>query len=192
MPQAFFCADPHFGHKGVTQFLKSDGSKLRPWDTTEEMDEALVENWNKVVKPDDKVYVGGDVVINRKALATVGRLNGKKHLIKGNHDIFRISEYLEYFYEVSACRVFKDFIFTHIPLHTSQLDRFTVNVHGHLHAHQIMRNVPWNSPLVYPYELPDPRYVCVSMEQIDFTPIHIDVLREKIAKRQKFFDDMVA
>lgn len=192
MPQAFFAADTHFGHRGVCKFLKDDGSKLRPWDTIEEMDEALVENWNKVVKPDDKVYVAGDVVINRRALPILARLNGKKHLCKGNHDVFRIGEYLEYFYEVSACRVFDDFILTHIPVHPSQLGRFKVNVHGHLHAHKIMCNVPRNSPLIYPYELPDPRYLCVSMEQIDFTPIHIDVMREKIKKNQEIYDAFIA
>ena len=56
MPTIFLTSDTHFGHWGVCKFLRSDGTKLRPWNTPEEMDEALVANWNAVVKPTDKVY----------------------------------------------------------------------------------------------------------------------------------------
>lgn len=185
MPQSFFAADLHIGHRGVCNFLAPDGmNKLRPWDNPDEMDEALIEKWNAKVKPDDKVYVAGDVVINRKALHKVGRLNGKKHLVKGNHDIFRVREYLEYFYEVSACRVFNDFILTHIPLHPSCLGRFGTNVHGHLHAHKVTVPGHLTPGDEWIPEHPDPRYICVSLEQINFEPIHIDELRLKI-KQQK-------
>lgn len=39
MPDTFLIADTHFEHHGVTKFLKKDGTKLRPWDTIEEMGE---------------------------------------------------------------------------------------------------------------------------------------------------------
>ena len=78
MGNIFLVSDTHFGHKGVTQFLKEDGTKLRPWDSVEEMDEAMVKLWNETVKPTDKVYHLGDVVINRRALGILSRLNGDK------------------------------------------------------------------------------------------------------------------
>ena len=77
----FVVADTHFGHKGVCQFLNEDGSKLRPWKDPVEMDEAMVDLWNETVKPTDKVYHLGDVIINRRAFATVAKLNGDKVLI---------------------------------------------------------------------------------------------------------------
>jgi calcineurin-like phosphoesterase family protein len=66
------------------------------------MDEHLVRVWNERVQSQDKVYHLGDVVINRKALKTLARLNGDKGLIRGNHDIFPDAEYREYFRGVRA------------------------------------------------------------------------------------------
>jgi len=78
MPAVFLVSDTHFGHAGVCRFLREDGTKLRPWDSPEEMDEYMVEAWNKKVRPNDKVYHLGDVVINRRALKILALLNGEK------------------------------------------------------------------------------------------------------------------
>ena len=124
------------------------------------MDEVLVERWNKVVGPKDKVYHLGDVAINRRGLKVLERLNGIKILIKGNHDIFRIEEYLEYFKDVRAYDKKSDYVLSHVPMHPDCLSRFKGNIHGHLHAYNVLQN----------NEL-DKRYVCVSVEQTDFAPI---------------------
>jgi calcineurin-like phosphoesterase family protein len=69
MPAVFLVSDTHFGHAGVCRFMRNDGcTKFRPWDNADEMDEAMIEAWNERVRPNDKVYHLGDVVINRKAL----------------------------------------------------------------------------------------------------------------------------
>jgi calcineurin-like phosphoesterase family protein len=141
MSNVFLISDTHFGHKGVTQFLNSDGSKLRPWDNVEEMDEALVANWNRVVGPKDKVYHLGDVVINRKALKTLALLNGEKILVKGNHDIFRLEEYTPYFKDIRGSHKLYKFLLTHIPVHPDSLYRWDVNIHGHLHSERVMKGV---------------------------------------------------
>ena len=83
MPSVFLTSDTHFGHVGVTKFLREDGTKLRPWDSVEEMDEAMVELWNDTVKPTDKVYHLGDVVINRKALSILHRLDLIDQILDG-------------------------------------------------------------------------------------------------------------
>ncbi len=93
MIETYVIADTHFGHKGVCNFTNSKGKKIRPWDNTEEMDEALIKNWNEIVKENDKVFLLGDAVINRKAIPTLGRLNGNITLVGGNHDTFRLEEY---------------------------------------------------------------------------------------------------
>ncbi len=82
MPAVFLVSDTHFGHTGVCRFTRNDGvTKLRPWDNADEMDEEMVKRWNETVRPNDKVYHLGDVVINRKALKIMSRLNGDKVLI---------------------------------------------------------------------------------------------------------------
>ena len=87
MKEIFLTADLHLGHeKTASVFTKEDGSKLRPFDSAEHQDEVLVQNWNAVVKPTDKVYVLGDVAMNKAGLRPVERLNGDKVLILGNHE----------------------------------------------------------------------------------------------------------
>jgi len=186
MSNTFFISDTHFGHdKCCTVFKREDGTPLRPFANAEEMDEAMVDRWNSVVKKNDKVYHLGDVVINKKSLPIMSRLNGEKRLIMGNHDIFGSKEYLKYFYEVSAYRVFVDqFILTHMPLHPDCVsDRFKVNVHGHLHANRITieREVYMPGGCYMTMYDNDPRYFNVSVEQINYTPISIDDLRKAIS-----------
>ena len=55
MPSVFLVSDTHFGHLGVCKFTRNDGTKLRPWDSPEEMDEEMVKRWNETVRPTDKV-----------------------------------------------------------------------------------------------------------------------------------------
>jgi calcineurin-like phosphoesterase family protein len=174
MPSVFLVSDTHFGHAGVCRFMRNDGvTKLRPWDTPEEMDEEMIKRWNERVKPTDKVYHLGDVVINRRALATLGRLNGDKVLIRGNHDIFRDDEYRKYFRELRAYHVMNGMILSHIPIHEASLGRFGTNIHGHLHANRVLKSN------MFGVDVLDVRYHCVCVEQTDFTPI----LFEEVIKR---------
>ena len=185
MPAVFLVSDTHFGHAGVCRFLREDGTKLRPWDNPEDMDEFMVEAWNQRVRPNDKVYHLGDVVINRRALKTLGRLNGDKVLIRGNHDIFRDTEYREYFRELRAYHVMNGCILSHVPVHEASLGRFGVNIHGHLHANRVKRVIGIDTlgtapELVYGTE-PDVRYHCVCVEQTDFAPILLEDVFKRIA-----------
>jgi calcineurin-like phosphoesterase family protein len=183
MPAVFLVSDTHFGHAGVCRFMRNDGvTKLRPWDSPEEMDEAMIERWNERVRPNDKVYHLGDVVINRKALPTLARLNGDKILIRGNHDIFRDDEYRKYFRELRAYHVMNGMILSHIPVHPESLGRFGVNIHGHLHAHRVMKPrgvVARTGEILYSDEI-DTRYHCVCVEQTDFTPIIFEDVIKRI------------
>ena len=177
MPAVFLVSDTHFGHAGVCRFVRNDGvTKLRPWDSAEEMDEAMVAAWNERVRPTDKVYHLGDVVINRKALGIMRRLNGDKVLIRGNHDIFRDDEYRQYFRELRAYHVMNGMILSHIPIHSESLGRFGVNIHGHLHANRVM--LPgFNGKIT---DIVDVRYHCVCVEQTDFAPILFEDVVKKI------------
>ena len=144
--------------------------KTRPFSTVEEMDEALMDNWNSVVKPGDKVYHLGDVTFGNKEnyiKNTHKRLNGKKRLIVGNHDDVKFLA--PYFEKVMLWRMFPDWglLMTHVPVHRSTLgeDRFDgkgmINLHGHIHQNPS----------------PEGPYKCVCVEQINYTPINIEELK---------------
>lgn len=186
MPSVFLVSDTHFGHTGVCRFTRNDGvTKLRPWDSAEEMDEAMIAAWNDRVRPNDKVYHLGDVVINRKALKTLSRLNGDKVLIRGNHDIFRDDEYRMYFRELRAYHVMNGLILSHIPVHEASLGRFGCNIHGHLHANRVMkaRGIDARTgDILYSDEI-DPRYWCACVEQTDFAPILFEDALKRITEQ---------
>ena len=183
MSSVFLVSDTHFGHSGVCSFMRNDGvTKLRPFDNPDEMDEFMVEAWNKKVKPTDKVYHLGDIVINRKALKIMHRLNGDKVLIRGNHDIFRDNEYREYFRELRAYHVMSGMILSHIPLHTASLGRFGTNIHGHTHANRVMKPRGFDvktGEILYSNEV-DVRYHCVCVEQTDWAPILFEEVIDRI------------
>lgn len=75
----FYCGHlTHFGHQNIIKYSN------RPFASVEEMDEVLVTNWNRVVRPEDTIYHLGDVVFGDASI--LKRLQGKKHLIIGSHD----------------------------------------------------------------------------------------------------------
>lgn len=85
----FLVADTHFHHGNVIKYCN------RPFDSVEEMDEVLIRNWNSVVAPNDVVCHLGDFVFHRERNCRkqveetnnlLRKLNGRKHLILGNHD----------------------------------------------------------------------------------------------------------
>lgn len=150
----------------------------------------MIERWNAKVKSQDTVYHLGDVVINKKYLHLASRLNGRKILIRGNHDIFSDDEYYSAgFEQLHGVRVFVDkFILSHIPLHPDCVtDRFRVNVHGHLHANQVMEKFQVTGDDMYPYEDQriDLRYLCVSVEHTNYEPLHFDEIEARIQARWK-------
>lgn len=175
MSKTFVYADPHFYHESVCKFLRNDGSALRPWNDADSMSEDMIAWYNELVRPEDRVYILGDVAMNRKALdRSLPRLTGRKVLVKGNHDIDKLSYYSQYFDDVRAYVVKKGFILSHIPIHEGSIGRWKINIHGHLHANRVL-----SSSHVLPdgyNAAPDPRYVCVSVEHTNFRPLDLDVI----------------
>jgi len=178
MPSVFLTSDTHFGHAGVCRFTCDDGvTKIRPWTDPDEMDEEMVKRWNETVGKNDKVYHLGDVVINRRCLSIMRRLNGDKVLIKGNHDIFKLQDYLPHFRDIRGYHVMNNMILSHVPVHPESFGRFRANIHGHLHQRRVMCEV-WGEMQV------DPRYFNVSVEQTDFRPILFEEVLKRIAEQQ--------
>lgn len=176
-------SDTHFFHANILKFKDSNGELIRGsrFSSVEEMNQCMLDNWNSVVKPGDKVYHLGDVMMGSKEefLKFWPKLHGSKRLIVGNHDDIKFfSNGL--FAKVQMWRMMPEFglLLTHVPVHESSLYRYPskdkpeewgnapqslLNIHGHIHQNP--------SP-------PGP-YRCVCVEQIDYTPINIEELRIK-------------
>lgn len=174
MAEVFLTSDTHWGHVGVCKFVMADGTKCRPWDDPEKMNEDMIDMWNKTVGPKDKVYHLGDVVINRRFLSLLSRLNGDQVLIKGNHDIFRLEEYLPFYRDIRGYHMLDKYMLTHMPIHEESLGRYAGNIHGHLHNNRVMKDGKI-----------DPRYLCVSVEHTDYKPINFEEVKKRFREQQE-------
>lgn len=177
----FFIADPHIGHKNIAIYEnRPDG-----WE------DLLRENWNRVVAPDDFVWVLGDWALSNmeRAAEYLASLNGKKNLIMGNHDKSPAQMVNVGFKEVFGSRKTaakgadshsvvhslpvtsgKPFLvqLSHAPMHT--LPPFVrANIHGHVHSKHFSYERPW--------------HVNVSVEVVDYTPVSSEEIVSILAGR---------
>lgn len=135
----YFTADLHFYHDKVIKHTH------RPFYDSEEMNRALIQNWNQIVKSYDEVYILGDVTMKGAELATkvLRRLAGKKYLIRGNHDRFvdskefdpSIFEWVRDYHELSCQN--QKYILFHYPIEEwNGFFKNTIHLHGHQHNHE--------------------------------------------------------
>jgi calcineurin-like phosphoesterase family protein len=152
MTNIWFTSDQHFGHANIIKYTK------RPFNNAGEMNEALIKEYNSIVSPNDTVYHLGDFGWHKPEilLKIAQRLNGKKHLILGNHDktirknihtftsCFKsIVEYLEItVQDKSISGRNQKIIMSHYPMvewNGSYHDSWML--HGHCHSNGDWRNL---------------------------------------------------
>ena len=136
----YFTSDLHLGHKNIIKY------EDRPWKTVEDMTIGLIENWNEVVKPTDEVYILGDFAFQNSYTTPflitdiLSRLNGKKHLIIGNHDTYinkqafnpRYFEEMVHYKELKINGKF--IILSHYPIESwNGKEHGSIHLHGHTH-----------------------------------------------------------
>lgn len=135
----WFTADLHFNHKNIIDLVS------RPFNSLNKMHQVLIENWNSRVKPEDRIYIVGDLYWGkdseqlRKILA---KLNGEKFLILGNHDEINPFKYVDLgIKQVSTWMEVGRFIMVHDPARSVEnKDRF--HLCGHVHdLFQVQGNV---------------------------------------------------
>lgn len=179
MSKTWVYSDPHFSHANICKFTKYDGSKLRPWDDVNEMNEEMIEWYNELVSEEDRVYILGDVAFSPRHMHNcVSLLKGRKVLVPGNHEPPKMRKYFDLFDDVRGYVVKKGFIMSHIPIHEQSLSRWKLNIHGHLHANQVL-SVSSETDLA-PDCAVDKRYYCVCVERTDFRPKLLDeILHER-------------
>lgn len=166
MGNVWVISDTHFNHKNILKFEDKEGNKVRPFSSLDEMNELMIENWNRVVKTNDKVYHLGDVFFGSPddAKKILKRLNGKKRLIVGNHDHPKLQVIQNNFQKIMLWRHFGNILLTHVPVHPSILkeNRFgehkVLNVHGHTHKKGS----------------PEGPYKSACVELINYTPKNLD------------------
>ena len=140
MGRIFVTSDLHFGHD--REFIY----KPRGFSSIQEHDEAIIERWNSIVRPEDEVYVLGDLMLgdNAHGIECLNRLNGYILFVHGNHDTGVRAE----LYSENKCTdlgyafYFKykgyHFYMSHYPTFTANLEKeslkqCTINLFGHTH-----------------------------------------------------------
>ena len=167
MNNTFVISDTHFGHANIIEYCN------RPFETVEEMDSYMINQWNKTVKDNDIVIHLGDFAFGtgEEIRKYASQLNGKKILVQGNHDRKGIG-----FFESCGFTVWKkgsllpiikngliyDYILSHAPLDNIEVPEGYINCFGHIH----------NSLLQEKYNKDN--HMCVSVELVDYTPLKIN------------------
>ena len=164
----FFTADLHLGHDNIRKHCR------RAFDTVEEMDEAIISNWNGAVAAGDLVYIVGDFAWLHHS-RNLARLKGKKILIAGNHD--KMSQ---------DC--LRNFTEVHQLLARSIDKRLVVMCHYCMVVWPSSCHGAWH---VYGHshgrikELPDVPRCDVGVDVWDFAPVPWEAIRQKLSGRQR-------
>lgn len=171
MEKVWFISDLHLNHRNIIPYC------ARPFESVEEMNEVLIENWNKRVKNGQRVFCLGDFALcERDKIIELGqRLNGRKILVFGNHDGASIESYrLAGFEQVSRYPLlFGNLMLSHTPLSWCPY----VNVHGHIHNKRIEDCTDLYKGILA-------NYINVSADVTNFAPIELEELVVKIKERQ--------
>ena len=168
----FFIADTHFYHENIIRYCN------RPFTGAKEMNDTLIRNWNSVVDQQDRVYVLGDFACHatkQDIIEVVEQLNGRKLMVMGNHDrCYKASWWLKKsgFEEVSRFPIIVEefLILSHEPIFMSESMPY-VNVFGHVHNNDLYRDISLHG-------------FCVSVERINYTPIELSDIKDRLAKFQ--------
>jgi len=182
MSEIFITSDLHFCHN--KPFLYEP----RGFISIEEMNEAIVERWNEVVKPNDTIYNLGDFAMNDvdAAISYIQRLNGNIMWIAGNHDskmkIDKIlgacwEQELSYAGYADMLKIHKfNFYLSHYPTLTSNMDDIglrhrVISLHGHTHQ---------NTNFLYP---DNPFIYHVGVDSHNCYPVNIEEVITDIKNR---------
>ena len=187
----FFIADTHFGHENALAFDN------RPFKTIEEHDRALTDNWNNAVGPEDEVFVLGDISWHNatKTNEILGALNGKKHLIVGNHDkrLLKNREFQSLFMEIADYKELtfpqgKGIVLSHYPIPCFNRHYYGwCHLYGHVHISfewNMMERVKYEMEALY--DKPCQMFNCGAMiDYMGYTPRTLEEILEGQRKPEK-------
>lgn len=164
VPDIWVTSDGHHGHNKIIELCD------RPFKDGQEMDEVLIQKWNAKVKPNDLIIHTGDAFLckTKRMQYIASRLNGRKILVRGNHDHFTNKKYFDNGFKPYTYFFFENFLFSHYPQNEQGLllakeYGLAGNVHGHVH-----NNLEGLNPEVH---------FCACVENHDYSPVHIDTIK---------------
>ena len=179
----FWTSDTHFNHKNIMEYCK------RPFASIEEMNETIIENWNRVVSPDATVFHLGDFAFGTIAQweEVRARLNGNIHLILGNHDFHTYTNYRERLSEMFASVSMQQVIevgkhkiwMNHYPFLTFAGIYREKNPAWQLFGHVHLSNKSNGKDLSRLDSLLDVQYE-VGVDFNNYTPVSFETIRERI------------
>lgn len=131
----YYIADTHLGHDNIRKLSN------RPFNTVEEMDEVIINNWNRRVADNDDIYILGDFSYKGKdPISYLKQLKGRKHLIVGNHDgkLLKSPDCEKYFVEIVDIKMVQDngrqIVCCHYPMvEWNGYYRNVLHFYGHIH-----------------------------------------------------------
>ena len=184
----FFTSDTHFGHDNIIKYCK------RPFKDAEHMNEEIIKNWNRVVKPDDIVFHLGDFMFGNveKFYSIRPRLNGKIYLILGNHDWKILTQgiidgafegvYQQMKITVDGQNIYLNH-FPYLVFDGIYRDKPTWQLFGHVHSNKnLFEQTSADAPRLQ-YLLP--LQYDVGMDNNNFTPISFSEVKRIIEKQVK-------
>lgn len=139
--KTWITSDLHFGHKNIMTFCPDTRHRYKG--DVDYMNEEMIREWNERIAPEDLTYILGDVAFcgAQKATEFVQRLNGRKILIEGNHDVKLVKnqDFRDCFEEITPYKkIVVDgtiVVMFHYPIaEWDQMHRGSVHFHGHLHG----------------------------------------------------------
>lgn len=164
--QVFFTADHHFGHRSVIDMCG------RPFDDVESMDREMIAAWNAVVGPRDVVFHLGDFAHRadpERLRKIFNQLNGKKHLILGNHDR-QHTKALPWISQSEMLHITVDDVRLHLCHYGLRtwpgIWRGAVQLYGHSHG-----RLPGNN-----------RSMDLGVDAVGYYPLTVDHIKAKLAE----------
>lgn len=158
----FLISDTHFDHYNIIKYCN------RPFKNVNEMNNVIVNNWNKTVRKKDIIYFLGDVCFGRGHRSIdywFSKLNGKIFFIRGNHDKGKVTKAKEirgkYFLEYKGYK----FILMHDPYRPKDYDGWII--HGDKHNNDLVN---------YPFINGERKSINVSAEVVNYRPINLDLI----------------
>lgn len=156
----YFIGDLHLDHTNIIKYCK------RPFNSTNEMNNYIVDTWNNCIKESDTIIFLGDLAFGRESRTTdywLSKLNGKIIFLKGNHDK---SKTITIFDSLILNHKQYKFYITHNPVNVPSSWKNWV-IHGHEHNHNLK-----DFPLINK----EKKRINVSAELLNYKPLKIDVL----------------
>ena len=172
MSKIFLTSDTHFNHGNIIKYCN------RPYANVENMNEAMIESWNRFVGKDDIVYHLGDFAMGSKdeIERLVARLNGRIKLVKGNHDNYKPA-------------VYRNLGFAEVYDKPIIIENFWILSHAPIEG-MVGKNIPFCN--IYGHVHDDARYtsfarsgICVCVERWGYVPVDFEFLKKEYQK--KFF-----